>query len=81
MIRCVNENCKKDALASPSRVCVTVDGDFACSPVCAKEYERQREHFFAHIAPSDERTEAWLLGRSNIEISVTDDMRQSREEQ
>ncbi len=51
---CVNENCDKDPLRSINSVLVTMDGDFACSPECEKEYRKQYDHFM-NVTIQDER--------------------------
>lgn len=49
MIKCVNENCKKDPMNSMDKVLANIDGDFACCPACLEEYKKQRDEFFANI--------------------------------
>ena len=62
MIKCVNENCERNPLDSISAVVVTVDGDFACSEECKREWEKQRDYFLENILPDERRTEQWLKG-------------------
>jgi len=57
-IMCNNEGCGKEC--GLDAVLLNCDGDFACSPECAKEYERQRDNFLNNILPNDELFEAWL---------------------
>ena len=60
---CVNEDCEKDPLESLDRIFVTVDGDCACSPACARAWKKQMDNFCTNIAPSEEKTRGWLLDR------------------
>lgn len=59
-MRCVNEKCGRDA-DRLGAVVVSVDGDFACSPACKQEYEKQKKHFFDNIVQDEKRCERWLL--------------------
>ena len=63
MNRCANINCDNVAVDSPNRVCVTVDGDFACDEHCKAEYVKQRDHFLAVTAQSEKLTADYLMGR------------------
>jgi len=62
-MKCVNEKCTKDPLASLGRTFVTIDGDAACCQACAEEYYKQRDHFFKDIMPNARKTMDWLNGR------------------
>lgn len=64
MGHCVNTNCTKDPFNSINAIVVSIDGDFACSPECKAAYERQKDHFYKHIAPNERRFEKWMLGEA-----------------
>ena len=59
MAKCVNEKCKKDPFDSMFAICVNEDGDFACNEHCKKEYEEQRDIFFANIG-NDKWYNNWM---------------------
>ena len=59
MSKCVNEKCKKNALNSIDAVLVTTDGDFACCEACAREYRKQRDHFFNTIVYDEDKMKDW----------------------
>jgi len=57
---CANSNCDKNALDSLSRVLMNVDGDFACSEQCAKDYREERDTFLRDIVHSDTKFNEWM---------------------
>lgn len=59
MIKCVN--CGGPAEGLNSRL-VNLDGDFACSNKCFREYDEKRRHFFEEELSSEARTKEWLFG-------------------
>lgn len=59
MIKCVNCGGKAEGLNARL---VNLDGDFACSNKCYREYDEKRRRFFEEIAPSEARTREWLFG-------------------
>lgn len=60
MLRCSNCGGNADTLDA---VLLNIDGDFACSKKCAREYEAEKNRFFNCIATSEQRTEDWLRGK------------------
>jgi hypothetical protein len=64
-MKCVNENCNKDPDKSLDRVVVNIDGDFACSKECEKEYIKQKEEFFNNIS-DDNYFNNWMNKSVNI---------------
>lgn len=56
-MKCVNCEKSSDTL---NCVLMNCDGDFACSPRCAEEYKRKRDHFLNVTLPDDEKYAAWL---------------------
>lgn len=62
MGKCVNEKCNNDPSGSLNCVIVSPDGDMACCPECAKEFQKQMDHFCEYVLSSPERLEQWLMG-------------------
>lgn len=58
-MKCVNEKCNRDA-DTLTAVLVSADGDFACSPACKREYEKQRDHFLNVTIHDDKEFDAWM---------------------
>ena len=63
MSSCVNEKCDNhwDTL---EKVCVNIDGDFACCPKCAEEYRKQRDYFFTVVIHDDDKYNQWMEGET-----------------
>ena len=59
---CANRPCKKD-WDNPDNVLVTVDGDFCCSPECAKQWKTDRDRFLNGILPNDKLYNEWIGGK------------------
>lgn len=59
MSKCVNEKCNKNPMNSLYNVVANVDGDFACSPECLKNYKEQRDNFFNNISDDNFYKKWW----------------------
>ena len=64
-MKCSNEKCKKDVDPEWDHECILIncDGDFVCSQKCKNEYEQQKDYFYEHILPNEEKFKSWLQGR------------------
>lgn len=70
MSMCVNENCNKDPLNSSTKVVVSIDGDMACSPECAEEFNAQMNHFFSETLSKNQNFANYMgvnIGMINLE--------------
>ena len=61
MIRCANETCDKNPLISPTKIVVTIDGDFVCGEDCKEKYEQQKAKFFGETIHSEIKFNAWII--------------------
>lgn len=46
-------NCKKEIEDESKKVLINIDGDFACSFACAKDYEKRKDEFLNNIGNDD----------------------------